>query len=316
MACTAAGELCSFGDGGHLLGHSADQFSEPMPRVVKGALTGKRVIGVSASGVHTAVWTDTGELFTFGYGYNGKLGHGSAPAAPDADDDGLDDGPGHPLDVSQPKLVEFKKSQKKYGKVVGAAAGPNYTLAWTDKGKLFIFGFEPKLMKGALEDKFVVGACCQGDPCIASHAAVWTKCGELFTFGYGIWGKLGHGGEENVSRLEPRRVEALMGEKVAGAATSSRHTVVWTAAGELFTFGQGEHGQLGHGPPGSHGDVNEYVPRLVESLAGKVVVGATASASHTVVWTEDNQAFACGNGEFGQLGIGGRRLRAPMRRIW
>jgi len=37
---------------------------------------------------------------------------------------------------------------------------------------------------------------------------VWTETGELFTFGYGDWGRLGHGGEER--ELVPRLVEALV----------------------------------------------------------------------------------------------------------
>ena len=32
--------------------------------------------GVSAGGDHRAVWTDEGEVFTFGSGYYGMLGHG------------------------------------------------------------------------------------------------------------------------------------------------------------------------------------------------------------------------------------------------
>jgi len=42
------------------------------------ALVRKTVSGVSAGTGHTAVWTEAGELFTFGRGYRGRLalGHG------------------------------------------------------------------------------------------------------------------------------------------------------------------------------------------------------------------------------------------------
>jgi len=40
------------------------------------APAGKKVISVAAGKVHTAVWTDGGDLFTFGYGSFGVLGHG------------------------------------------------------------------------------------------------------------------------------------------------------------------------------------------------------------------------------------------------
>ena len=59
----------------------------------------------------------------------------------------------------------------------------------------------------------------------------------------------------------PRLVEALAGEEVIGAAAGSSHTVAWTEEGELFTFGYGNTGKLGHG-----GVENEHAPRLVEAL--------------------------------------------------
>ena len=95
----------------------------------------------------------------------------------------------------------------------------------------------------------------------ASHTAVWTEEGELFTFGYGVDGRLGHGGEKK-GRV-PRLVEALAGKKVIGAASGRDHTAVWTEAGESFTFGIGRFGQLGHNM-----QQNGLVPRLVEALLG------------------------------------------------
>jgi len=48
---------------------------------------------------------------------------------------------------------------------------------------------------------------------------------------------------------------------VVGAAAGFYHTAVWTGEGELFAFGGGGFGQLGHG--GRH---DEVVPRQVEAL--------------------------------------------------
>jgi len=73
--------------------------------------------------------------------------------------------------------------------------------------------------------------------------AVCTEEGELFTFGNGLDGKLGHGGGR--SELMPRLVEALAGKKAIGVATGTLHTAVWTEAGELFTFGIGQYGKAG-----------------------------------------------------------------------
>jgi len=43
----------------------------------------------------------------------------------------------------------------------------------------------------------------------------------------------------------------------------------------------------------SHGlSQHEFVPRLVEALVGKKVVGAAAGDAHTAVWTEEGELGA------------------------
>jgi len=276
-----------FGDYGRL-GHGGDQ-DEPVPRLVE-ALAGKKVIGAAAGDMHTAAWTEEGELFTFGYGgYGvnngfGKLGHGGGQTE------------------LVPRLVEALAGKK----VVGVSAGEAHTAAWTEEGELFTFGVGysgrlghggeqtepvPRLVQ-ALAGKKVVGAAAGGN-----HTMVWTEEGELFTFGIGFFGRLGHGGEED--ELVPRLVEALAGKKVVGAAAGERHTVAWTEERELFTFGWGNQGRLGHGVLQT-----ERVPRLVEALAGKQVIGAAAGKYHTAAWTEEGELFTFGNAFYGQLGHG------------
>ena len=89
----------------------------------------------------------------------------------------------------------------------------------------------------------------------------------------------GHGGEQK--EWASRLVEALAGQKVVGAATGVLYTVVWTEAGELFTFGDG-----GFGRPANGGIQNEWVLKLVAALAMKKVVGASATTFHCVFrWT-------------------------------
>jgi hypothetical protein len=61
---------------------------------------------------------------------------------------------------------------------------------------------------------------------------------------------------------------------VVGASVADYHTAVWTDAGELFTYKKGL-ARLGSGHGGEEDEL-EYVPRLVEALVGKTVVGAAA----------------------------------------
>ena len=121
-----------------------------------------------------------------------------------------------------------------------------------------------------------------------SHTLVWTDAGELFTFGAGSGGRIGHGRDD--FELVPRLVQGeLAGKKVAGVAAGEYHTVVFTEAGDLYTFGDGTDGKLGHG-----GTDNESVPRLVGGLAGQRVISAIAGRTFTAVATERGEVFCFG----------------------
>jgi len=52
-----------------------------------------------------------------------------------------------------------------------------------------------------------------------------------------------------------------------------------TDAGELFTWGDGRFGKLGHGD-----DNHKFVPTLVEGLRGQRVVGVAGGLCHTLAW--------------------------------
>ena len=57
---------------------------------------------------------------------------------------------------------------------------------------------------------------------------------------------------------------------------------------------------LGHG-----GEGEEHMPRLIEGvLEGKRVVGVAAGDAHTMVCTDEGQAYSFGYGSYGQLGHG------------
>ncbi|XP_066562691.1 E3 ubiquitin-protein ligase MYCBP2 isoform X4 [Amia ocellicauda] len=74
------------------------------------------------------------------------------------------------------------------------------------------------------------------------------------------------------------------------------HSVVLMENGDVYTFGYGQHGQLGHGDVNSRGS-----PTLVQSLPGPSV-HVTAGSNHTAVLLMDGQVFTFGSFSKGQLG--------------
>nr|XP_055071389.1 E3 ubiquitin-protein ligase MYCBP2 isoform X10 [Misgurnus anguillicaudatus] len=74
------------------------------------------------------------------------------------------------------------------------------------------------------------------------------------------------------------------------------HSVVLMENGDVYTFGYGQHGQLGHGDVNSRGS-----PTLVQALPGPSTQ-VTAGSNHTAVLLMDGQVFTFGSFSKGQLG--------------
>ncbi|XP_072332294.1 E3 ubiquitin-protein ligase MYCBP2 isoform X19 [Scyliorhinus torazame] len=74
------------------------------------------------------------------------------------------------------------------------------------------------------------------------------------------------------------------------------HSVILMENGDVYTFGYGQHGQLGHGDVNSRG-----TPTLVEALPAPCTQ-VTAGSNHTALLLADGQVFTFGSFSKGQLG--------------
>jgi hypothetical protein len=129
-----------------------------------------------------------------------------------------------------------------------------------------------------------------------NNTAAVTANGELYTFGLGILGQLVR--PPTANELVPQLVEgALDGQWVVSVATGHAHTVVLTASGAVFTFGQGADGRLGHGT-----NDWQFSPFRVEALVGRRVIRVAAGLYHTAVLTDDGVVLTFGYNRSGQLG--------------
>lgn len=59
----------------------------------------------------------------------------------------------------------------------------------------------------------------------------------------------------------PKIIEALLAKRVFYIACGSSHSAAITSVGELYTWGQGQYGRLGHGD-----EISKYTPELVSYL--------------------------------------------------
>ena len=76
LATTADGAVFTWGQGGDgCLGHGEDLSDQLLPKKVE-AFAGRRVVAVSAGERHSIAITADGAVWSWGYGYQGVLGHG------------------------------------------------------------------------------------------------------------------------------------------------------------------------------------------------------------------------------------------------
>eukprot|EP00658_Telonema_sp_P-2_P011931 TRINITY_DN14561_c0_g1_i2.p1 TRINITY_DN14561_c0_g1~~TRINITY_DN14561_c0_g1_i2.p1 ORF type:complete len:665 (+),score=149.16 TRINITY_DN14561_c0_g1_i2:208-2202(+) len=156
-------------------------------------------------------------------------------------------------------------------------------------------------------EHFVVGSRVR---CLGSGAystAIVTQMGDLFVIG-----------RENQSPTEqglylPRHIPELRQVR-AVACGYGRHLAVLTEQHHLYTWGRGNHGQLGF--PLSD-EYEEYVrdPTRLGCFDGKRLGMVAVGESHTAVVTETGQVYTFGCSLYGQLGHGDCVNRSEPSRV-
>ncbi|XP_029871717.1 RCC1 domain-containing protein 1 isoform X3 [Aquila chrysaetos chrysaetos] len=93
------------------------------------------------------------------------------------------------------------------------------------------------------------------------------------------------------------------GVRARRLALGQEHVVALGAAGEVYAWGGGRHGQLGHGTLES-----ELQPRLVEALAGVPMQAVAAGGWHSASVSETGDLYVWGWNESGQLALPSKAL--------
>ena len=109
-----------------------------------------------------------------------------------------------------------------------------------------------RVFRSMMEKARAQGLCCDPVYSVGAGCDHMVVCmdGNVFTFGSGADGQLGHGVRDILAcEDKPRLLDAdtLRDEEVVGVAAGGNVTVVWTKGGRLYTFGCAWDGQLGHG---------------------------------------------------------------------
>ena len=149
------------------------------------------------------------------------------------------------------------------------------------------------------------------------HCAVVTKSRKLYMMGSSRDEQLGFGNE---NKYVPTMVnpDLFENEKILMADCGFMHTAVVTEMGHVYSFGYGEHGQLGHG---SMENTSIGMPTKVDPslFNNEPVVLVSLGALHSVMLTKEGNVYTCGHNDQGQLGHADKKAKSVptwVLRIW
>lgn len=150
--------------------------------------------------------------------------------------------------------------------------------------------------------------------CGGLHNLAIDEKGNLYS-----WGRC-EGGQLGLSRQDLDKLNCweegintpqciISDDEVADCAAGVAHSVVCTTDGTVYTWGWGNYGQLGLGFTGENyetGTGNQastrYTPTRVDKISERIV-RVYAGSTFTMFLTDQNELYACGMNDLGQLGI-------------
>ncbi|WCJ25129.1 Regulator of chromosome condensation (RCC1) family with FYVE zinc finger domain [Euphorbia peplus] len=275
------------------IGHS--QFDSLMPKLLE-ATAMLDVESICLGAKRAALITKRGELFSWGDGSGGKLGHKSN------------------MDVNYPKVVESLDGLH----INSVACGEYQTCALTDSGEMYAWGdniyganatdevrtrsqWFPYKISSPLD-----GIAISKVACGEWHTAVISAAGQMYTYGDGTFGALGHGDLRSI--FLPKEVDSLKGLCVKTVACGTWHTAAIVdvmadrfkynpVGGKLFTWGDGDKGRLGHIDLGK-----KLVPTCIASVVEFDFVRVFCGRMLTVALTNTGKVYTMGSSVHGQLG--------------
>ena len=279
VALRTNGEVLTWGENVSCqLGRAAGNASRT-PAVVM-----RNGIAIAAASDHTLVLTASGKVYGWGQNAEGPLGLGNT----------YDQCEG-------PALVESLASLA----VTHIATGYGFSVAVTRDGDLYCSGDNdmgqcPVSRPGTGgADVFTKVPIPELAGSVAEiragqfHTLIKTKDGKLYALGRGRDGQLGNGRTTNGFALVPDMTD------VVSFAAGTWHSVAARADGSVWTWGNDAKSQLCDG-----GTTNRSVPARVTLPDGARVSHVAAGGHGTLLRTADGSLFACGDNQFGALGLG------------
>jgi len=224
-------------------------------------------------------------MFCWGNTANGELGLG-----------GIED-----HQILMPRELSFQDVDQvqhvacgKYHTVLVTRSGSVFSCGSNDYGQLGHEKHQKRLEKVDGLDAYNVRSVACGE----FHSMAINEWGQVFSWGCAHFGQLGHGNCDQEVR-SPKIIRSLATNFVVQISCGYRHCLALTNNGQLFSWGNNDHGQLGLG------NKSESVanPTLVKSLSGLPLAFIASGGSHSFAVSKSGAVFGWGKNTYGQLGL-------------
>ncbi|GAA6094634.1 probable E3 ubiquitin-protein ligase HERC6 isoform X2 [Tachysurus ichikawai] len=254
------------------------------------------VAAIACGQDHSLALCDSGQVFSWGAGGEGQLGLRSPVA----------------------KCLKPMLSQIPFPiQVVQVACGNFHSLALTKGGEVFSWGLNKYGQLGLgksvdLQHLPALILSLVGVPVVqisagGSHTMALTLTDQVFCCGANSVGQLGLNRIDEKGRFTICAVPALRNFGVSSISCGAAHTAVLTKVGEVYTFGEGAHGQLGHNSTN-----NQLLPKKVEGIDAPAKQ-VTCGSHHTLVLMPSGMLFTFGRDAQAQASGGTENSLQPVR---
>lgn len=177
-----------------------------------------------------------------------------------------------------------------------ADAGNAYTFGRNDKGQLGDGSFKSRSqpLKVPVAAKFVHAATGR------NHTLLVTEDGQVYSTGENKACQLGHALNANKDQNKFERVSALKDETVVRVACGVDFSIAITDKGAVWSWGNPQYGQLGHGSDQQHiGKGNKIifepqVPKLISRLKEKNIVDVQCGYNHSLALDDTGSIYVWG----------------------
>ena len=237
------------------------------------------VHSVSCGSDHTLMITNDSNLCSCGGNYFGQLCHGDKEYR------------------SIPQQTSFSNISK-------ISAGYTHSLFQNNKGEIFSCGYNQlgACGLGHFNHPQITPSLIPNLPsnivqfvCGNNHSLFLDSEGNVFSVGHNNFGKLGLG--HNTNQNELNKIPNIPPIKTISCGGSSCYLIDFE--GNLWSFGYNRYGQLGHGDT-----THKITPKIINALKDIQQISYGCCGHYFIAKNSQNQIFATGYNNFGQLGTG------------